>query len=55
MKQPWPRLANPARGATESLLFRLTAGQIPAEDRDTPGASSKDQGGQSGTEDSGLQ
>ena len=55
MKQPWPRLADLARSATQNLPFRLTAERIPADDRDTPGASSKDLGGQGSMEDSGLQ
>ena len=55
MNQPRLRLNDPARSAFQNLPFRLTAGQIPADDRDTPGASSKNLGGQSSTEDSGLQ
>ncbi|MBB3349444.1 hypothetical protein FHY02_003935 [Sphingomonas sp. BK069] len=55
MYKPQPCLSDPARSAFQNLPFRLTAGQIPAEDRDTPGASSKNLGGQSSTEDSGLQ
>lgn len=55
MNQPQPCLNDPARSAFHNLPFRLTAGQIPAENRDTPTASSKDLGGQSGTEESGLQ
>ena len=55
MNQPSQRVSNPARSAPQNLPFRLTAVQVPAENRDTPTASSKDLGGQSGTEESGLQ
>lgn len=55
MNQPRPRFSDPASSAFHNLPFRLTAGQIPAENRDTPGTFSKDLGGQSSTEESGLQ
>jgi hypothetical protein len=55
MEQPWRRLADTARSAPQDLPFRLPAERIPAEDRDTPGASSKNLGGQGSMEDLGLQ